>query len=125
MKPLISRFEIPAKNFKGAVKFYETILNQKLHKMIDPNWDDMMMFTDPNKKDAMSWAIYGWEKANPWKYWVTIYLRVDGELDEVLSRIEWAWWKITMDKLLIGEWWAIAQFEDTEWNIIWLHSATA
>lgn len=122
MKTIITWFLIPATNFKRAVKFYETILNEKLFLMKDPGWDDMAMFTDPEDMDTVSWAIWTWENSKPSKEWVMIYLNASWKLDDILSRVEMAWWKINMEKTHIWKWWHIASFIDSEWNNIWLHS---
>ncbi len=123
METIISWFEIPAKDFKRATKFYETIFDRKLFVMNDEWWYDMAMFSDPKSKEkVVSWAIYSWEKAMPMNGWVVIYLNAMWKLDEILSRIGTAWWKISMEKMDIGEWWHIAKFIDSEGNEIWLHS---
>lgn len=120
MKTIISWFSVPATDLKRAVKFYETIFDMKLSMMKDNMWDEMAMFKDD--KGDMPWAITVWEGSIPSKDWVTLFFNTDGKLDEVLSKVEWAWWKIKTKRMSIGEWWYMATIMDTEWNTIWLHS---
>lgn len=122
MKTIINWFEIPSSDFDRAVSFYNTIMDTKLHTMKTPWWENMAMFSDPNDMETVSWAIYWWKDRKPNSGWVTIYLNANWKIDEILDRIEKAWWKIEMKKTDIWEWWKIALFNDTEWNSIGLHS---
>ena len=61
---------------------------------------------------------------SPSKNGTRVYLNCDGKLDAVLSRVERAGGKTVQPKTSIGKWGWIAFIEDTEGNVVGLHSYT-
>ena len=120
MKNAINWFEIPSIDFDRAVEFYNSIINWKL--MIDDTmWMKMALF--PSDKMEWIWgAIIYTPNVKPSQDWVTVYLNAWDNLDDMISKIEMAWWKIIIPKMDIWkEMWFIIQFIDSEWNRIGAH----
>jgi predicted enzyme related to lactoylglutathione lyase len=81
MKKLVSWIEIPAADFKRAVKFYNTILEIKLQE-IDCGTEQMACF--PSGEGAISFA----PGFNPSKDGVLVSLNTGNDLDDTILRIE-------------------------------------
>lgn len=94
MKKLVSWIEIPAVDFKRAVKFYNTILEIKLQE-IDCGTDKMACF--PSGEGAISYA----SGFNPSKDGVLVSLNTGNDLDNTILRIEKNGGKIIQPKTKI------------------------
>jgi uncharacterized protein len=81
MKKLISWVEIPAADFKRAVKFYNKVLKIELQE-IDCGTEKMACF--PSGEGAISFAT----GFNPSKEGVLISLNTGSDLDNTIQRIE-------------------------------------
>jgi len=81
MKKLVSWVEIPAADFKRAVKFYNTILGIELQE-IDSRTEKMACF--PSGEGAISFA----PGFTPSKDGVLVSLNTENDLDNTMIRIE-------------------------------------
>ena len=123
MKNVISWFDIPTEDFERAVSFYSTILGEPV-KVSEHMGAKMGFFPmDPDGMVGGDLVPPGCGNV-PSKTGTRVYLNCDGKLDEVLSRVEPAGGKIVEPKVSIGEPGFIAFIEDTEGNIVGLHSMT-
>ena len=94
MEKLVSWVEIPAVDFKRAVKFYTTILGIELQE-IDCGTEKMACF--PSGEGAISFA----PGFNPSKDGVLVSLNTENDLDNTMSRIEKNGGKIIQPKTKI------------------------
>jgi len=94
MRNLISWVEIPAADFKRAVKFYNTILEIELQE-IDCGIEKMACF--PSGDGAISFA----PSFNPSKDGVLVSLNTGNDLDNTMGRIEKNGGKIVYPKTKI------------------------
>jgi uncharacterized protein len=120
MKNAINWFELPARNFERAVKFYNVLLNAQMHVeelMGTPN----AIF--PSSDPGAGGSIIKREGDLPATSGVLIYLNVDGDLDGAISRTEPAGGKVIVPKTHIGESGYIAIIVDTEGNRVGLHAS--
>jgi uncharacterized protein len=81
MKKLVSWVEIPATDFKRAVRFYNTVLGIELQE-IDCGTEKMACF--PTGEGAISFA----PGFNPSKDGVLVSLNTENDLDGTMRRIE-------------------------------------
>ncbi|MGV3660914.1 MAG: VOC family protein [Prosthecobacter sp.] len=116
----INWFEIFVSDMPRAQAFYETILAAKLQ---DPESDcgEMRIFPYDNMK-GVGGALTKMEECKPGPGGTMIYLNVEGDLDGVLSRIPAAGGKVVRERMPIPPHGFIGIFEDTEGNIVGLHS---
>ncbi|HEY1083542.1 MAG TPA: VOC family protein [Prosthecobacter sp.] len=116
----INWFEIFVADLDRARKFYETILNDKLQ---DAGMDccQMAIFPYDNMK-GIGGALTKMEGCNPGHGGSMVYLNVEGDLDAVLGRIPAAGGKVIRDRMAIPPHGFIGIFEDTEGNLVGLHS---
>ncbi|MCE2503251.1 MAG: VOC family protein [Chlorobi bacterium] len=116
---VITWFEIPARDFDRAVKFYETILETKLHHFGSP--ETKYAFFD--HESSVSGGIKEHTGAIPSENGVLIYLNAGEDLQPILDCVEPAGGKILSRKELISEEIGCsAQFLDSEGNRLALHS---
>lgn len=126
-KNVICWFEIIATDFDRACRFYETILGHAPNSMqpMDMPPGKMAFFPSTMDMDGVSGAIwYDGGHSRPSMTGTRIYLNCNGNLDEVIARIEPAGGKVLQPKMSIGEFGFICMFADTEGNFIGLHSPT-
>ncbi len=117
----VNWFEIPAIDISRAKKFYETIFEIKMEEMEMPGMQYAMFPFDPmNAKVAGGLAKS--PVHTPSLTGSIIYLNANPDLQNVLDRIEKAGGKITMPKTSIGQNGFMAFFNDTEGNLVALHS---
>lgn len=121
MTNAINWFEIPAKNYERAKKFYSTILGVEIK---DAPMPEGKYGTFPYDADNnhVGGGIIEMEGINPSAEGVTVYLNGGDNLSEPLSRVESFGGKVVMPKTDIGENGYMAQFIDTEGNKVALHS---
>ena len=121
MANVITWFEIPAKNFERACKFYSTLLDGDIHAMDMPA-GGKMGFLPGSVPDAVGGAVVQSEGYEPSTKGSVVYLNGGKDLSLLLGKVEKAGGKILMPKTAIGENGFIAQFTDTEGNRVALHS---
>ncbi len=116
----INWFEIFVADLSRARTFYETILNAKLQ---DSGMDccEMAIFPYDNMQ-GIGGALTKMEGYNPGPGGSMVYLNVEGDLDAVLSRISAAGGKVIRDRFAIPPHGFIGILEDTEGNVVGLHS---
>lgn len=116
----INWFEIFVADLSRARAFYETILNAKLQ---DAGMDccEMAIFPYDNMQ-GIGGALTKMEGCNPGPGGSMVYLNVEGDLDGVLSRIAAAGGKVIRDRFAIPPHGFIGIIEDTEGNVVGLHS---
>jgi len=98
MKNLITWFEIPAKDFKRAVNFYEKLLGHKL-KIYECETEKMAFF--PEKDFGNCGMISQAKGFNPSEDGVVIYFDATDNLDDLILRTKKAGGKILKDKCKI------------------------
>ena len=118
----INWFEIPAKNFERACKFYAEVLGGELHEMqmenhrlgFLPNW---------NQQDGgVGGAVVAGEGYEPTEKGSIVYLNGGEDLSGPLEKVEAAGGKVITPKTSIGENGFVAHFMDTEGNRVAFHS---
>ena len=119
----INWFEIPAKNFDRACKFYGDVLNGTIQKFEASEQMPIQMGFLPHEGDgSVGGAIVKGEGYEPTDKGAVVYLNGGEDLSSPLSRVEKAGGKVVVPKTPIGENGFIAQFMDTEGNRVALHS---
>jgi predicted enzyme related to lactoylglutathione lyase len=126
MKPknVIAWFDVPTLDFDRAVKFYSDILGEEVKKQ-EFMGQTLAMFPMEGTMEDMGVGgdiVPPNEDYKPSKNGTRVYLSVEGMLDEVLGRVEKAGGKIVQPKTNIGDPGFIAMIEDTEGNVVGLHS---
>ena len=116
----INWFEIPAKDFNRAVKFYSNILQVSIQS------DNMMGFDMgffPGQQGEVSGAIVFGQGYEPSDKGTLVYFNGGDDLQTILSRVEKAGGKVLMPKTKItDEIGYFAIFRDSEGNRMALHS---
>lgn len=119
MKDAITWFEIPALDFERAINFYETVLDQKLNRMEDPN----VPYAFFSHQGTVGGAITSHSDRQPSKDGVLIYLNGGEDLTPALERARAAGATIELEKQLISkEIGYMAILHDLEGNRVALHS---
>lgn len=122
MKNVISWFEIPASDFDRAVKFYSTIFDEPV-KVDEFMGQELGFFPMEEDMDAVGGDIAPSDENNqPSPQGTRVYFNCEGMLDAVLDRVEKAGGKIVQPKFQLGEAGWIAMIQDSEGNIVGLHS---
>jgi predicted enzyme related to lactoylglutathione lyase len=120
MANIINWFEIPAKDFDRAVKFYSTILGITMEKTNMMGFD-MGFF--PGQQGEVSGAVVAGEGYVPGDKGTLVYLNGGDDLNNVLSKVESAGGKVAVPKTKItDEIGYFAIFMDPEGNKVALHS---
>jgi uncharacterized protein len=114
-------FEISVSDISRAKKFYEQIFDIQLSEMEMEGMKYAMFPFKPGSGKAGGGLAQS-QMHKPASTGVLIYLNANPDLQNVLNRIEKAGGKITMPKTAIGENGFMAFFNDTEGNVIGLHS---
>lgn len=119
-KDALNWFEIAVADMARARAFYETILGTKLVDAAMPGAEMAMFPCD--MANGVGGSLTKMEGMEPGPGGTMVYLNVNGELDEVLSRVEGAGGQVCRPKFSIGEHGFIAILSDTEGNVVGLHS---
>jgi uncharacterized protein len=124
MKNAVNWFEINTENFDRAKEFYEKILKQQIkEEKLDEQFKGMRMgFFNFDMESGVGGSIMYNPLVKPSSNGTVVYLNVDGDMDGVLSRITSSGGKICMPKTEIPPHGTIALFNDTEGNLVGLHS---
>jgi hypothetical protein len=120
MANAINWFEIPAKNFDRAKKFYEAVLDIQME--VPFAGMKYAMFPADMQKGEIGGGLVEEENYVPSQTGVLVYLNGGEDLATPLSRVEAAGGTIFMPKKSIGPNGFMAMFTDTEGNRIALHS---
>ncbi len=119
----INWFEIAVSDMARAKKFYETLFEISMETMEMPGMKYAMFPFDPtNEKIAGGLAESSWH--TPGATGSILYLNANPDLQIVLDRVESAGGKMVMPKTSIGHNGFMAMINDTEGNIVALHSNT-
>ena len=125
MKNVINWFEIYTSDFERAKKFYTDVFKITLTElpMSNPNHSEMRYATFPFDENAngSGGALVKINEVKPGAGGTLVYF-ASKEINDELSRIEPAGGKVIRPKMNIGEYGFIALAEDTEGNLIGLHS---
>jgi len=122
MKNAINWFDVPSKDFDRAIQFYSEILGEEMR--IQDFMGQKLGFFPMDQDGAVGGDLVPPMEGNePSTTGTRVYLNCDGKLDEVIERVEAAGGKIVQSKYSIGDMGDIAMIEDTEGNIVGLHSA--
>ena len=121
MKSIVVWFEIPALDFDRCLKFYESIMDLKMHAS---EMGGVKHAFFPHEGEMIGGAIVQEDGLKPGDKGPLVYLNGGDYLEKVLNRVEAAGGKITMPKTLISEQIGyMAQFYDTEGNRLALYEA--
>jgi len=120
MANAINWFEIPAKNFDRAKKFYETVLDIKM--MTPFEGIKYAMFPADMQNGEIGGGVVEEQGYEPSQTGTLIYLNGGEDLTVPLSRVEAAGGTIIIPKKSIGANGFMAMFVDTEGNRIAFHS---
>jgi predicted enzyme related to lactoylglutathione lyase len=123
MKNTIDWFEIYTSNFDRAKKFYTEVFRLQLTDLpvSSDRHADMKYATFPARATTPGGALVKIEQAKP-GYGGTLVYFASEEINAELSRVEAAGGKILRSKTNLGEFGYIALIEDTEGNLVGLHS---
>jgi hypothetical protein len=123
MANVINWFEIPAKNFEQASKFYSTVLGGEVRRMDNPQglWG-FLPGTAQGMTETVGGAIVQSDGYVPAANGSVVYLNGGDDLNVPLSRVEKAGGKVLLPKTPLGPNGFMALFLDTEGNKIGFHS---
>ncbi|MEP7322332.1 MAG: VOC family protein [Saprospiraceae bacterium] len=121
-KNAINWVEIPVSDFGRAKMFYSTIYQYEMPEMMmGPQQMGFLLYDQPG--GGIGGAIVKGEGYVPSNHGAKVYLNAGTDLSVVLNRVENAGGKVVMPKMQITpELGHFAIFEDTEGNLISLHS---
>lgn len=117
---VLNWFEIHASDISRAKSFYETILNDTLESTGECGCE--MAIFPYDRENGVGGALCKAENCKPGAGGTTVYLNVEGDLDAVLSRIPAAGGKVIRERMAIPPHGFIGIFEDSEGNVVGLHS---
>lgn len=125
MKNAINWFEIYTSDFNRAKTFYSTVFKCKLTDlpMSSDRHSQMEYATFPGDEKGFgaSGALVKIDQVKPGSGGILVYFASE-EINAELTRVEAAGGKVIRPKLNIGEFGFIGLIEDTEGNMIGLHS---
>lgn len=114
MKSIVAWFEIPALDFDRCCKFYESILDLKMHRA---EMGGIHHAFFPHEGEAIGGAIVQEDYLKPGAEGPLVYLNGGDNLNVILDKVEGAGGKVLMPRRLISEQVGyMAQFQDTEGN---------
>lgn len=113
-------FEIPVSDLKRAKAFYESVTTLSLTSM-DMGPSQMAMFPGGPTEAGAAGALVLTEGYTPSHEGTVIYFATD-DIVAFLARVSAARGKTLVEKMSIGEFGFIAQFEDSEGNRVGLHA---
>lgn len=117
----INWFELYASDFDRAVTFYETILEDKLERVEAP--ESKMGIFPYDAKTGVGGSVTKMEGCgSPGPGGTVVYLNVEGDLDAVVARVPQAGGKVVRPRFAIPPHGFIAIIEDSEGNMVGLHS---
>lgn len=120
MKNVITWFEIPAKNLERAAHFWETALDTKLKRETFFSVPHAIFGTSDGT-DGVRGAVIQNKDQPPGADGPRIYLATS-DIEGVLSRTPGAGGKVVLGKTSIGDMGFFAWVQDTEGNVVGLHT---
>lgn len=127
MSNVVGWFEIYVQDMDRAQRFYETVLQKELTNMHSPDHGDggPLMYAFPGEQNAYGapGALVKMEGFVPGGNGVLVYFITD-DCAAAAARAASSGGKIFKDKFSIGEYGFIALVNDTEGNMVGLHSMT-
>lgn len=114
-------FEIFTSDFNRAKTFYETILQRPFPETDTCCGGKMALFGDGGET-GVGGALTLMEGFKPGAGGTVVYLNVEGDLDGVLERVPGAGGKVVQARMAIPPHGFIGLIEDTEGNVVGLHS---
>jgi len=119
MANALTWFEIPTTDLGRAVKFYETVLGITLKQEV---FGGTPMAIFPADLEETSGALVQERGRSPSGGGTLIYLDAAGKLDACLSRVAAAGGTVVSGRTDIGSPGYVAVLQDTEGNLVALHS---
>lgn len=120
----IGWFDIYVRDMKRAVKFYETVLKQKLTKMSDPTEEtELMAFSAKMTAYGAAGALVKSDYSKPGVGGTMVYFSV-ADCSEQETRVAEAGGQVIKPKFSIGEFGWVSICQDTEGNIVGFNSMT-
>ena len=120
MTNILNWYEIPAIDFKRAVKFYEKVLGVTVHAQ---EMNGMKVGFMPQEGESVGGAIMTGPGQTPSETGTTIYFKGGDDLSPMLARVSAAGGSVIMPKTLVSKQIGhIALFLDCEGNRVGLHS---
>lgn len=118
----VAWFDIYVDDLDRAVAFYETILEVKLEEMGDPTGETQMMSFPPDMDSyGAAGALTKSPHAGPGAGGTIMYFAAE-DCADVEARVVSAGGQILRPKFSIGEFGFVSLLQDTEGNVIGLHS---
>lgn len=111
--------DIPVTNLARSIKFYSTVLGQKVTKESMPGLEFGLL---PHANDNVSGCLVCSKGHKPAKQGPLVYISVEGRMDAALKAVKKARGKILVAKEQIGPYGFRAIILDTEGNRVALHS---
>ena len=119
MKSAITWFEIPVKDMKRAVTFYEAMLDLTLRQELFNGIPNAIF---PSAEEGVGGALVLDPRLTPHSHSTVLYLNATGKLDECIRRASEAGGVVVVPRTHIGDPGYIAMVQDTEGNCVGLHS---
>lgn len=117
-KNALNWFEIFTNDLAKAKDFYDAILNTTL----TPLDGGRMAIFPYDSENGVGGTLNQMDGCMPGSGGTIVYLNVEGELDDVLSRIPSAGGKVLKDRFEVPPHGFIGIFADPEGNVVGLHS---
>ena len=116
-------FEIYVADMARARKFYETVLDVKLEpaEKMEGDWPEMWMFPGEDNASGACGALVQMNGMSPGGGGTLVYFRCN-DCAEQAHRVVASGGQLARDKFAIGPYGFIALAEDSEGNMIGLHS---
>lgn len=116
----VAYFEIPVNDLDRAIGFYEKVFGFPLERAeIDGN--DMALFPFEENGRGISGALAKGESYAPGRQGARIYFST-ASIEDTLAKVEAAGGRVVYPKTSIGALGWVAEFEDSEGNVIALHA---
>ncbi len=116
----VSYFEIPVKDIKRAMAFYERVLLTDF-ELTEIDGHPMALFPFDKAAPGITGALASGQSYEPGRQGVRIYFGVS-DIDATLRRAVEAGGKVLYPKTSIGEHGFVAEFQDSEGNTIAIRS---
>jgi len=116
----VNWFEIPVKEMARAKRFYEGVFGYRLK--VDRFEGMKMTFLPSDPKGfGSSGSLVESKGYRPAKNGTKVYFRV-GDINGTLKKVQARGGRVLLPRTSIGQWGFIANFLDTEGNLVALHS---
>lgn len=122
MKNAVNWFEIPAKDFERAKRFYEKVMDVKMEIQSMEEMGMKMAFFPADWENGIGGGIAYGQGYEPSDKGSLVYLNGGEDLSVPLSKVEKSGGKIIVPKTSLGPNGFMAQFIDSEGNRVAFHS---